>query len=80
MQRLCYAHYYKPKGDPLVIPGRNTCGGARSGSCSFTITQNICVEVPVEFGADADVGDPFVSCGRVSSENICAGCGEDTDN
>lgn len=38
-------------GDPVVTPGREVCGGVKNGSCFFTITQDICVAVPVEFGA-----------------------------
>ena len=43
-------------GDPVVTPGREVCGGVKNGSCFFTITQDICVAVPVEFGAVATVG------------------------
>lgn len=48
-------------GEPVVTPGREVCGGLKNGSCVFTITQDICVAVPVEFGAIATVGDTFVS-------------------
>ena len=44
-------------GEPVVTPGREVCGGLKNGSCVFTITQDICVAVPVEFGAIATVGD-----------------------
>ena len=40
----------------------------------FTITQDICVAVPVEFGAVATVGDTYVSCNEVSDNDICTGC------
>ena len=43
-------------GDPIVTPGRETCDGVKNGSCFFTISQNICVAVPVAFGAVATVG------------------------
>lgn len=62
-------------GSPVVTPGRDICGGVRNGSCFFTITQDICVAVPVEFGAVATVGDSFVNCNGVSQEDICTGCG-----
>ena len=61
-------------GTPVVTPGRETCGGVRNGSCFFTITQDICVAVPVEFGAVATVGDSFVSCNGASEEDICTTC------
>ena len=61
-------------GTPVVTPGLEVCGGTRNGACFFTITQDICVAVPVEFGAVASVGDSFVSCNGASSEDICTGC------
>ena len=38
-------------GDPIVTPGVQICPGVVNRSCHFTMTQNICVAVPVEFGA-----------------------------
>lgn len=63
-------------GSPVVTPGREVCGGIKNGSCFFTITQDICVAVPVEFGAVAAVGDSYVSCNGSSEEDICADCGK----
>lgn len=37
---------------------------------------NICVAVPVEFGAAATVGDAFVSCNSASADDICTDCGK----
>lgn len=62
-------------GDPVITPGATTCSGVRNGSCTFTITQDICVEVPIEFGANTVVGDPFVTCGTATGEDICTDCG-----
>ncbi|MEF9915996.1 MAG: hypothetical protein RR275_05060 [Lachnospiraceae bacterium] len=61
-------------GSPVVMPGKNTCGGVKNGSCSFTISQDICVAIPVVFGATATVGDTFVSCNKAASEDICTEC------
>ena len=50
---------------------------AEAGSTTtnfFTISQNICVAVPVAFGAVATVGDSYISCNGASSQDICAGC------
>ena len=63
-------------GDPIITPANGTCNGTRNGSCTFTITQNICVEVPVEFGATPEVGDPFVQCGVVNDDE-CSECATD---
>ncbi|MEG1931037.1 MAG: hypothetical protein RR131_07845 [Anaerovorax sp.] len=62
-------------GSPVVVPGKNTCGGVKNGTCSFTISQDICVAIPVEFGAVATVGDTFVNCNGASAEDICTDCG-----
>lgn len=61
-------------GDPVVTPGREVCGGMKNGSCFFTITQDICVAVPVEFGATATVGDSYVNCNGASEKDICTNC------
>lgn len=61
-------------GSPVVTPGREICGGLKNGSCFFTITQDICVAVPVEFGAVATVGESYVTCNGSSEEDICTGC------
>lgn len=50
-------------GEPIVTPGYKACTGKKYGICSFTVSQTLCVEVPVYFGATASVGDPFVDCG-----------------
>lgn len=59
-------------GAPVVTEG-DVC--SRSGGiCHFTISQELCVAVPVEFGARAVAGTPSVQCGEVSNQNICANC------
>lgn len=67
-------------GDPIVAPGRNTCAGTKNGACVFTITQNICVTVPVEFGATAVPGDTYVSCTGASADDVCTDCGEEPED
>jgi len=49
-------------GEPIIKSGCKSCKGKRKGTCSFTISQTICVEVPVVFGATANVGETFVDC------------------
>jgi hypothetical protein len=61
-------------GEPSIVEGRNTCDGTKNGTCVFTVTQDICVEVPVEFGAVASVGDTYVNCKGVLGEEICSNC------
>lgn len=66
-------------GNPIIRDVSFRCGGSLNGTCTFRITQDICIEVPILFGANADVGVPFVTCGEVSNEDICTGCGENGD-
>lgn len=55
-------------GIPIVNPGAE-CSGNQT-SCSFTITQSICVEIPIAFGADIETGAAVVQCG-IASETPC---------
>ncbi len=70
-------------GNPVIVPGAHTCSGTKNGSCMFTISQRICVSVPVEFGANAVAGpDFFVTC-EGASDRQCANCnsgGDDDDD
>ncbi len=70
--------YTKCCGNPVVTPGLNVCEGIKNGNCVFTLSQNICVEVPVEFGATAIVGDTYVNCTGASADDICTECSQAT--
>ena len=62
-------------GNPIITRGAATCSGIENGSCSFTISQNLCVAVPVEFGTRTSVGSLFVQCGEATNEDVCTDCG-----
>lgn len=66
-------------GDPVILTNDKPCPGKKNGTCTFTISQTICVEVPVEFGAEATVGDTFVECLGASTDDICANCHRETE-
>lgn len=66
-------------GNAVIVPGRQTCSGVKNGVCSFTLAQNVCVAVPVDFGANAVVGEAYVDCLGVSSEDICSDCSFDKE-
>lgn len=51
-------------GKPMVNPG-NQCQGNQT-SCSFTIKQRLCIEIPISFGAVIETGKAVVQCGEVS--------------
>ena len=60
----------------MITSGRDVCVGVKNGSCFFTITQDICVAVPVEFGAIATIGESYVNCNGASEQDICTDCGK----
>ena len=51
-------------GKAVVSPGAQ-CPGSQT-SCSFTVTQKLCVEIPISFGAVVETGTAVVQCGNVS--------------
>lgn len=61
-------------GEPVVCSDTTKCPGKINEKCEFTISQKICVKVPVEFGARTDVGKAFISACEASSKDICHNC------
>ncbi|MDD6441863.1 MAG: hypothetical protein PUG71_07135 [bacterium] len=55
-------------GEPVINSGTQ-CSGTQA-SCSFTITQSLCIEIPISFGAVIETGTAVVQCGTVS-ETVC---------
>lgn len=55
-------------GEPVVAQ-QNTCPGTDT-ACTFTITQELCIEIPISFGADVKTGTVKVQCGT-ASETPC---------
>ncbi len=51
-------------GEPVITPG-GECP-ANQDSCTFTVTQSLCIEIPIEFGAVIETGSASVQCGTVS--------------
>ena len=70
------ATFTKCCGNATVTPGLAICDGVKNGTCVFTVSQNICVEVPVEFGATAEVGETYVNCNGATAVDICTDCGQ----
>lgn len=56
-------------GDGLFFAGLSACPGTVNGTCHFTITQNICVEVPIEIGSTASISNLSCVFGDVAKEN-----------
>ena len=61
-------------GTPVINTGGECVG--RQTSCSFTISQSLCIEIPISFGAEIETGTVVVQCGDVS-ETGCS-CTVDT--
>ena len=59
-------------GDPVVTPDERAC---TSGNlhCYFTVSQRVCIEIPVTFGATAIVGDARITCEDVGTDG-CTDC------
>ena len=58
-------------GEPIISPGSSCPSTARR--CYFTVSQRVCIEVPITFGATAQVGEPRIECEEPSSEG-CIDC------
>ena len=58
-------------GPAVITPGTNVCPGTPNPDCSFTISQRLCIEVPVEFGAHAEAGQTHTNCGTASGSSTC---------
>lgn len=52
------------------------CEGKVDGSCEFTVSQVLKIDIPVEFGATVKTGATYVQCGRrEGDEKDMAPCG-----
>jgi len=40
-------------------------------SCTVTMTQQLCVSVPIRYGVSLTTGEPTIAC----ADNSCIGCG-----
>ncbi len=52
-------------GSPVITAG-DTCLGEAGGICEFTITQKLCVKLPLCFGARVSVDQAKIQCGGIS--------------
>lgn len=62
-------------GESVVTSGDEAdSSGEPGGVCRLTISQKLRVEIPVIFGARAEVGDASVDCGCSESTSGCNAC------
>ena len=52
-------------GSPIITSG-DACLGEVGQVCEFTITQKICVKLPLHFGASVTIDRTKIQCGGVS--------------
>lgn len=69
-----YATMTKCCGEPVVTAGDGACTGSKYGTCKFTISQTLAIVVPVEFGAEASVGETYVHCLGACADDNCHKC------
>ena len=55
-------------GAPVVKTGGQCMGNQTS--CSFTITQSLCIEIPISFGAVIETGTPTVQYCLLKQKDI----------
>lgn len=60
-------------GDPTIARGKISCHGDPSEICYFTVSQKLCIEIPITFGAEVRTGEAVTQCGQVSDS--CCDCG-----
>lgn len=64
-------------GNPVVTK-QDACPKGEK-ACTFTVTQPLCIEISIEFGADIDTGTASVVCGEVSETGCdCSNGGDGT--
>ena len=65
--------------EPFVVTGKikaRCCGNTKitiecNDNCSYVITQEICVEIPVKFGVKTELKEECVECEAPFIEDIC---------
>lgn len=60
-------------GNPLITPYIGSCPGMVT-ECTFTVTQNVCITVPLTFGAKVDVGEAKIECDEPTLADLCKDC------
>lgn len=47
------------------------CNIRRNGECGFTLTQILCIEIPISFDVDVDVNGRISCCGKADLGPCC---------
>ena len=54
-------------GDPVLVKNDNDAC-CRHTECRFIISQNICIDIPIEFSVDAVINGAYIDC-RASDDD-----------
>ncbi len=58
-------------GKAKVTNGNEMPSGSACGCCTFVVSQNICVEIPIEFGTSVVTGGAYIDCLGATMDNKC---------
>ncbi|MEG1771828.1 MAG: hypothetical protein RR352_00885 [Clostridia bacterium] len=60
-------------GEPMITT--RSCQGANSFcGCEITVTQVICIKIPIEYGTDANIFDTSAVCRKVPNLSTNPNC------
>lgn len=59
-------------GTPVIHSGGDSCCGTPCSNYEFTVSQTMCINIPIAFGVDVAIGETYVSNGETTGD---AGCG-----
>lgn len=65
--------------EPFVVYGKikaKCCGNPKisiecKDNCSYVITQEICIDIPLKFGVTTEIKDEYVVCETPGFEDVC---------
>lgn len=60
-------------GSPVITSYLGACQGTTT-ECTFTVTQAVCITVPLTFGAEVAVGEAKIECDEPSVTDSCQDC------
>lgn len=64
-------------GEPTLTKRSCSCENSRHAQCSFVLSQNIRIEIPIEFSADAFVKEPGINCDMCKEDYVDYGSHDD---
>ena len=57
-------------GDPVLTKQSCNCENTnRKGRCSFVLSQNVCIEIPIEISMDTLLNEAYIDCSLLNEED-----------